>query len=135
MESFLRDTFKNPMIKRLINGEATCKGILDAFKVIFTNNKDIGPEDVMVFYYAGHGSRVKAPNGWKTADGKVETICPYDQKVTPEGETTRICGIPDHKLNELLREMSSKRKNNNIVRHSFALADASGLFDLVDYPW
>ncbi|KAF8527779.1 caspase domain-containing protein [Gautieria morchelliformis] len=93
MESFLRYRFKDPTIKRLIN--------------------DIGPEDVMVFYYAGRGSRVKAPNGWKTAE--VETICPYDQNTIPEGKSTLVCGIPDRTLSVRLREVSSKRQNNNII--------------------
>ncbi|KAF8491793.1 caspase domain-containing protein [Gautieria morchelliformis] len=117
IEQFLKDTFKDYSIKRLVDGEATCEMILTTFKEHFTMNPKIGEEDVMLFYYSGHGSRIKAPDGWVTQDGQIEIICPYDQdkEVQMGKELKRICGISDHKLNEMLRELSSIKKNNNIV--------------------
>ncbi|KAF8489299.1 caspase domain-containing protein [Gautieria morchelliformis] len=114
IEQFLKNTFKGHSIKRLVDGEATSDMILTTFKEHFTMNTKIGEEDVMLFYYAGHGSRIKAPDGWVTQDGQIEIICPYDQD-TMGKELERICGISDHKLNEMLRKLSSIKHNNNIV--------------------
>jgi hypothetical protein len=75
----------------------------------------------MVFYFSGHGSRVDTPAGWMTQDGKIETICPYDQaplKPAAKSEPgSRVGGIPDHELNVWLRNLAEK-KGNNIVRIS-----------------
>jgi Caspase domain len=133
IEQFLKDTFEDYSIKRLVDNEATCGMILSTFKEHFTMNEEIGQEDVMLFYYAGHGSRIKAPSGWVTQDGQIEIICPYDQdtEVQMEKKLRRICGIPDHKLNEMLRELSSIKHNNNIVRLS--LTGASELPDRIVY--
>jgi Caspase domain len=122
---FLEDTFTKPSIKRLINKEATGQRIRDAFKTHLSDNGDIKQGDVMVFYFAGHGSRVEAPEGWVTPDGRIETICPCDQAPlnpapAPEpGSRVGRGGIPDHEINVWLRKLAEKHANNNIVRICF----------------
>jgi uncharacterized caspase-like protein len=102
---FLEDKFTNPRpsIKCLINEQATKQAIRDTFKQHLSNNGDINKGDAMVFYFSGHGSRVDTPEGWVTRDGKIETICPYDQapfNPAPESEpSSRVGGIPDHEIN------------------------------------
>jgi Caspase domain len=120
MKQFLTDAFTNPTIECLIDKQATRQAILNKFKEHFSNNREINEGDVMVFYFAGHGSRVDTPEGWKAWDGKIETICPCDQaplNPAPESEPgSRVGGIPDHEINVLLRGLA-KEKGNNIVRN------------------
>ncbi|KAF8508710.1 caspase domain-containing protein [Gautieria morchelliformis] len=121
MEVFLRDTFKHPSIECRTDKQATRQEILDTFKEHFTNNTKIQKGDAMVFYFSGHGSRVDSPKGWETPDGKIETICPYDQAPSSLNPSSRgprmrpVSGIPDHEISVLLRELAEKKGNNIIA--------------------
>jgi hypothetical protein len=98
----------------LTNKDATRDAILTAFRQHLTTNDWIDEGDAIIFYYAGHGSRVKAPDGWPATDGMIETLCPYDNGMTDEkGEA--IHGIPDRTINVMLRDLAAK-KGDNIVR-------------------
>jgi Caspase domain len=94
---FLEDKFTNfpASIRCLINEQATKQVIWDTFKQHLSNNEDINKGDVMVFYFSGHDSHVDTPEGWVTQDGKIETICPYDQAPlcpAPESEPSSRAG-------------------------------------------
>jgi Caspase domain len=104
---------------------ATRKAILATFRKHLTTNDNITEGNTIIFYYAGHGSRVTAPNGWAATNGRIETLCPYDDGMIDEnGEA--IHGIPDRTINLLLRELAAI-KGDNIVRltafHPSAAAD------------
>ncbi|KAJ7124316.1 hypothetical protein C8R44DRAFT_584521, partial [Mycena epipterygia] len=99
-------------IKFLINEAATRDRIISTFQSHFLHNKAIpdGGEAAIIFYFAGHGSRVKAPGNRLPADGKVETICPYDERC---GKGSKyVHSIPDYVLAWLLSELGQKKGRN-----------------------
>ena len=97
----------------LTNRDATRESILSCFKKHLTKNPQIEKDDAIIFFYAGHGSRVEAPKEWETSDGMIETICPHDEGTGENGE--EIPGIPSTTINTLLRELATE-KGKNIVR-------------------
>jgi hypothetical protein len=102
-------------IKFLRNETATRAAIIQTFRSHLTLNNSINKQDLILFFYAGHGCRVQAPKDWATDDdtGLVEAICPYDTEVSNDG--TRIFVIPDRTLGGLIAELEQE-KGNNIVR-------------------
>lgn len=118
MVAFLRDRLQVPEdhIAFLSDESATRGNIISTFSKHLTQNEEILEGDAMIVYYAGHGSRVPAPEGWQASDGQIETICPHDEGMqTADGKV--ITGIPDRTVNTLLRELAAK-KGNNIVSNS-----------------
>jgi hypothetical protein len=114
VESFITTTFATHSICRLDNEAATRQDILHNFRSHLIENPNINPGDTIVFYFAGHGSRVAAPLGWQSNDGLIETICPYDQRALVNGVEQGVPGIPDVSIAALLRELA-RRRGNNIV--------------------
>jgi hypothetical protein len=112
IESFITTTFTTHSIRRLDNEAATRQDILDNFRSHLIENTNINPGDIMIFYFAGHGSRVTAPVGWQSNDGLIETICPYDQRALVDGVVQGAPGIPDVTIAALLRELVRSRGNN-----------------------
>ncbi|ETW80067.1 hypothetical protein HETIRDRAFT_477650 [Heterobasidion irregulare TC 32-1] len=113
MVTFLRDRLQVPEdhIAFLSDESATRKNIISTFSNHLTHNEEILEGDAMIMYYAGHGSRVPAPEGWQASDGQIETICPHDEGMqTADGQV--ITGIPDRTVNTLLRELATKKGNN-----------------------
>ncbi|TFK17450.1 hypothetical protein FA15DRAFT_698436, partial [Coprinopsis marcescibilis] len=56
----------SPSIVTLTEQAATRSAILSTFKTHLIDNRHIKPDDPIVFYFAGHGTRVKGPQGWET---------------------------------------------------------------------
>ena len=106
--AYLKDTLHVPEtnVVLLHNEQATREKIIGTFKSHFINNSAITRGDAIIFYFAGHGSRQKAPDGWHSEDNRVETICPYD--------VMRASGIPDYTFTHLLQQLAFY-KGNNIV--------------------
>ncbi|KAJ7016293.1 hypothetical protein C8F04DRAFT_1163119 [Mycena alexandri] len=77
-------------------------------------NTNINPGDAIIFYFAGHGSRVTAPTGWESNDDLIETICPHDQRISVNEVVQGVPGIPDVTIAALLRELA-RCKGNNIT--------------------
>jgi hypothetical protein len=74
----------------------------------------IQKNDLVIFFYAGHGSRTRAPIGWSTEDGLVETICPHDVDTkTKDGKS--VYGIPDFVIGAVMRNLAITR-GANVVR-------------------
>lgn len=126
MQRFLTDKLLVPdsHIKLLLNESATRQAILDNFDSHLINNPKINdpaikPGDAIIFYYAGHGSRVSTPEGWPHIegwtrnDGFIETICPYDER-TYDANGRFTHGIPDLTFKILLLRLAAS-KGNNIV--------------------
>jgi hypothetical protein len=106
----------NANIVTLEDGDATRENIISTFRSHLINNVDIKPGSALVFYFAGHGIRVKAPDGWETHNGIIEAICPSDEFVeVAEAERMVIRCIPDLTLNGLIQESENKH-GGNIVR-------------------
>ncbi|KAJ7742022.1 caspase domain-containing protein [Mycena metata] len=115
IESFITTTFTTHSIRRLDNEAATRQDILDNFRSHLIENTNINPGDTIIFYFAGHGSRVTGPVGWESNDGLIETICPYDQRARVNEVVKGAPGIPDVTMAALLHELVSSRGNNIIV--------------------
>ncbi|KAJ7511634.1 hypothetical protein B0H11DRAFT_1952352 [Mycena galericulata] len=99
----------------LENAQATHKGILSKFQSHFLDNEDI-PEHgnaAMIFFFAGHGSRIHSDGNRGATDSKVEVICPFDERSRgDDGE--EVGPIPDYVLAQLLKKLAD-RKGNNIT--------------------
>ncbi|KAJ7489709.1 hypothetical protein B0H11DRAFT_2012144 [Mycena galericulata] len=115
IESFIKTTFATHSIRRLDNEAAKRQDILHNFRSHLIENPNINPGDAMIFYFAGHGSRVTAPVGWQSNDGLIETICPYDQRALVNEVVQGVPGIPDVTIAALLRELERTRGSNITV--------------------
>jgi hypothetical protein len=121
IQLFLSDRLLVPdsHILFLSNEMATREAIISNFCTHLIENPNIEQGDAIVFYYAGHGSRVQAPTGWISKDNKIETICPHDEWIkNAQGDT--ICGIPDRTISSLLRKLANI-KGDNIVCSPFSV--------------
>ncbi|KAJ6592236.1 caspase domain-containing protein [Mycena vulgaris] len=122
-EEFLKDPRESgglqvppSCIKFLADENATHSAILSAFDSHFLDNPNI-PDDgtaAIIFFFAGHGSRVVSPGNLLPTDGKVEVICPVDDRTLgDDGEP--VTGIPDYALAHRLQQLAIKKGNNITV--------------------
>lgn len=111
--TFLTDNLCVPAqrICRLSNEGATREAILGNFRTHFINNADIQKGDAIVFFYAGHGSRVEADPAWFADGNMVETIVPHDEG-SKDSDGNVIYGIPDRTFDGLMRELAFKKGDN-----------------------
>ncbi|KAF8187345.1 caspase domain-containing protein [Mycena galopus ATCC 62051] len=93
-------------IKVLHNADATRANILDTFQSFLIDNEGINKGDAIIFFYAGHGGDPAAD----TPKGKVETICPHDERLEIDGHD--IHGIPDFTFYHLFNELAAAKGNN-----------------------
>jgi pimeloyl-ACP methyl ester carboxylesterase len=93
---------------KLTNGLATRKAIIDGFQQHLCNADS---EDVVLFYYAGHGSYEPAPEAFWTEkpDRKMETLVCYDSR-TEAGQD-----LADKELNYLIEQVASKNPHILII--------------------
>jgi hypothetical protein len=101
--------FKPENITVLKDDQATRAGILQAFRAKLIARA--GKDDIVVFHYSGHGSRMIDVSG-DEIDGWDETIVPQDSR------QAGVFDISDDVLNGLLQELSSKTKNITLVLDS-----------------
>lgn len=111
MAKFLQEKLQVPKshITRLDNEAATSDAIVSLLKKA-SSNDSIKQGDLMVFFFAGHGGRSKGLNGWKTDDGRVETICPHDMGAQDDGGK-HIYGIPDFAVASHLGRLAARGVN------------------------
>jgi hypothetical protein len=116
VRDYLVECLQAPLdnIHLLTDVDATRKSIVLAFKDHFILNDRVRSNDTIVFYFAGHGSRVASPAGWMTDDERVETICPHDETAGAEGSPP-VFGIPARTLGALCHELVSIKCPNNIT--------------------
>lgn len=77
-----RAGFAEERITVLLDEQATRAAILEAFEELA---RDAGPDDVLLFYFAGHGSQLPDDDG-DELDGLDETLLPYDVLAAGEAE-------------------------------------------------
>ncbi len=65
--------------------------------------------DMVLLFYAGHGSKEKAPNGFNEADGNFQTLVPCDARNTDENGIV-IRNILDKEIRFLLHELWEKEQ-------------------------
>ncbi|KAF8433706.1 caspase domain-containing protein [Boletus edulis BED1] len=98
----------------LADEQATQKEILDQFDRFLINNADINRDDAIVFFFAGHGSRINTPTGWATESNKIEILCTHDiWTVGDEGR--EVWGIFDYTIDEYLRRLAFEKGDNIVV--------------------
>lgn len=109
--------FPDGNVLPLRNKEATRKGILDAFRDHLLNKTVPGRNDVVVFYYSGHGSQVPDERCGDESDRLDETLVPWDSH--NEGAND----ITDDDINDLLEELSARTRNITLVVDSCSSGD------------
>ncbi|KAF7374429.1 hypothetical protein MSAN_00327000 [Mycena sanguinolenta] len=100
----------------LEDGAATRAKILSSLQTHFLDNPDI-PDDgkaTILLYFAGHGSRVDAPEVILAPEGRIEMLCPVDYKTKNAGGG-EVQAIPDYVLGRLLGEVAANKSRNIIV--------------------
>lgn len=119
---FLANSLKIPddYILRLVNGQATRREIISAFKKHLIENPRIQSGDAILFHFSGHGSYLKAPANWAVVEAKtgddnfdnmVEVILPHDEGVG----SPPACGIPDRTLAALIDQAAARHGSNITV--------------------
>ncbi|KAJ7730023.1 hypothetical protein DFH07DRAFT_849488 [Mycena maculata] len=96
--------------------QATRAGILAAFQSHFMDNPRI-PDNgnaTMILFYAGHGTRILAPENNIARDGRVEAIAPVDER-TKDAAGNEVYAIPDYVLGWLLWRLAKKKGPNITV--------------------
>lgn len=107
-------------IVTLTDEEATRSNIIAKFQEHLINNTDIQYGDAILFHYSGHGSRVRAPEGWavvreeRDLEDKVEVIVPYDASDSDETKDIIPC-IPDYTIGALLDQVAKAHGDNITV--------------------
>jgi hypothetical protein len=116
VRDYLVECLQTPLdnVHTLTNLEATREAIVLAFRDHFITNNRIGSSDAIIFYFAGHGSRVTAPAEWMTDDDNLETICPHDETASVE-ELSPVCGISTRTIGALFHELVSVKCPDNIT--------------------
>lgn len=97
---FLTRRYRDAQIQTISDEHATCENIRAAFEA-GPPQGSLQKDGLLIFFYAGHGSRIKAPPDWITEDGSVEVLCPHDAE---NGQNVVHDFIINHLLQKLARE-------------------------------
>ncbi|KAJ7828863.1 caspase domain-containing protein [Mycena leptocephala] len=117
VERYLLDLHVPPSnIVLLENENATRSAILSAFKTHLLKNANIPDhgDATMILFFAGHGSSFEAPSDLIAPNGRVEAICPVDER-TKNDAGEYVHAIPDYVLARLLSELAGKKGTNITV--------------------
>ncbi len=122
VNEFLEVTLGVPQcqIKNLRNEEATRIAIETAIQDL-GNNPAIKKDDPILIFYAGHGAEANAPSGWRSANGKIQMLVPYDFILDGSTDSQRGQGVLHLRLSHLLADLAAK-KSDNIVRFPLFLS-------------
>ncbi|KAF8214405.1 hypothetical protein K438DRAFT_1956484 [Mycena galopus ATCC 62051] len=98
---------------------ATRANIISTFKSHLLDNPSIPDHGkaTIIFFYAGHGTRITATDNMISIDGKVEAIAPVDERTT-DAAGQYVHAIPDYILGWLLWELSEKKGPNIVCTHT-----------------
>ncbi|KAG6849040.1 hypothetical protein H0H93_011839 [Arthromyces matolae] len=110
-ENFLMSTgVPTKNITSLRNKEATGMAILGALEALITN-KDIGAQDNIIIFYAGHGSEANVPEEWRTRNRKMQMLipCDFDLNLTTGPWNQPGHPILDIQLGDIIRRIHEKK--------------------------
>ncbi|KAI0343423.1 hypothetical protein BDW22DRAFT_1169338 [Trametopsis cervina] len=105
----------------LKDSSASRTSIISAFEQHLINNTRIARGDAILLHYSGHGTRVRAPEGWtviekktgqERVDNLVEAIVPWDADGLTDRRTELIYSIPDRTLAGLIRKAADAHGDN-----------------------
>ncbi|KAF7354735.1 CASPASE-P20 domain-containing protein [Mycena sanguinolenta] len=117
-KKFLVDDLHVPLrnIVLLEDGAATRAKILSTLQTHLRDNPDTPDHGkaTILLYFAGHGSRVDAPEAILAPEGRIEMLCPVDYKMKNAGGKV-VQAIPDYVLNRLLGQIAEKKSQNIIL--------------------
>lgn len=94
----------NKHIFVLTDTQATRDRIIKTFQNELIDNEQITPGDTILFFFAGHGNRVRTPDEWGMGE--------YTEIISPHDQGPKLEGIPARTLNSLFRKLAAKRGNN-----------------------
>ncbi|MCJ8283299.1 MAG: caspase family protein, partial [Rivularia sp. ALOHA_DT_140] len=111
--------------KKLINSSATRQAIINGFEQHLTQADN---EDVVLFYYAGHGTQEPAPEVFKNSerDGKLEALVCYNSGIL-EGHN-----LADKELNYLIEQIAKNQPHILIILDSCFSGTATRDPDVVE---
>lgn len=113
--------FPRENICLIVNDEATYSGFKQAFQSAFIDRiTDLGETDKLevLFYYAGHGSRLVDDNG-DEPDGVDETLVLHDSfSATPSEPDWQVPQLRDDEFNAMLTELYELAPNLTVILDS-----------------
>jgi hypothetical protein len=106
-QAFLRMTQGEALVRLMLDSQATKAGIKSGIDWLAQN---VGPDDVAIFYYSGHGARYRDQDN-DEPDGFDEFICPQDTGVNGGVETF----IRDDEMRLWLQAITGKTRNLAVI--------------------
>ncbi|KAG8794534.1 hypothetical protein FRC12_023743 [Ceratobasidium sp. 428] len=101
-------------IKTLLSKDATRANIIDGFKALAIH-PNIKKQDPIVIFYAGHGTKLKKPEGWEAGEDHIQALVPQDVK-QKDASGNIILPLPDRTIATLLNDIASTNdKGDNIA--------------------
>lgn len=96
-------------LRTLLNKDATRQAIIDSF---YQHLHLAGSQDVVLFYFCGHGAREKAGKEFKDwqLDDTHETIVCYDSRSNTNGK--KLYDLADKELRYLISQVANKGENS-----------------------
>jgi Caspase domain/Lecithin:cholesterol acyltransferase len=113
IEEYLNERFDKQEyqlhLQTLKNEQATREGIINGFR---NHLCQAGKDDVVLFYYSGHGSQESAPKEFRhiEPDGLDETLVCYDSRSTENG-----WDLADKELAKLIAEVGEKDPHITLI--------------------
>ncbi len=99
--------YGSQQIKVLKNERATLAAVERALKQWLVEG--VNPDDRVLIYFSGHGSRTWDESGDETHDGADEVLMLYDSRVTKRDEREHLEGVLlDDRFNQLLKKIPSR---------------------------
>jgi hypothetical protein len=95
LASLRRAGLLHPASVTLTNSQATAGAVKSALR---RAAQAAGPDDVVLFFYSGHGDQVDVARGARELDGRAETIELYDQAMRDSELETLLKGINSRML-------------------------------------
>lgn len=97
----------------LLDQHATYAAVVKGLKQFLIDQAR--PDDIVVFYFAGHGSQIK-DNNFDESDGLDETFVLHDSRTQADGRD--IHDLTDDSFNDLLAQLHQKTRNVTVILDS-----------------
>lgn len=107
----------DPVVKLLLDQDATKAGIRAGIDWLA---ETVGPDDIAIWYYSGHGARYADPNS-DDPSAYDEYLCPYDTFVQKQDPSTML---RDKEIKEWIKSITAKTDNLVAIFDSCHSGDA-----------